>query len=244
MTRGTTYKRFCSACGAWPVCDTWTRCPSTLLRFAPPSKCGTKTWWCRQGECGLSGRIQISQHSTTVGQRTRSKVHCKFRRRTVEKAQSFVLAIQRQATLQKQIRSAASKMKDLLKVHSHYVTRVNSLRKSERALQKKLREAQTELASKRARIAQLVKSRARWRVMAKAKGRQVKSLQKNIIRIQSPPLWCDGRYSAWVRQMYFELYKCRLSEAMVNRVIRVIAIEGEESDRAPSREREERGGAC
>ena len=49
-------------------------------------------------------------------------------------------------------------MKDLLKVHTHYVTRVNSLRKSESVLQKKLREAQTELASKCARIAQLVKS--------------------------------------------------------------------------------------
>ena len=54
--------------------------------------------------------------------------------------------------------------------------------------------------------------------MAKAEGRQVKSLKKNIIRIQNPPLWCGGRYSAWVRQMYLELYKCHLSEAVVNRV--------------------------
>ena len=113
-------------------------------------------------------------------------------------------------------------MKDLLKVHTHYVTRVNSLRKPERALQKKLKEAQTELASTHARIAQLAKRRARWRVMAKAEGRKVKPLKKNIIRIQNPLLWCSGRYSAWVGQMYFELYQCRLSEAMVNTVIRVI----------------------
>ena len=59
--------------------------------------------------------------------------------------------------------------------------------------------------------------------MAKAEGRQVKSLKSNIILIRNPPLWCGGRYSAWVRQMYFELYNCHLSGAMVNRVIRVIA---------------------
>ena len=59
--------------------------------------------------------------------------------------------------------------------------------------------------------------------MAEARGREVKSLKKNIIRIQNSPLWFSGRYSAWVRQMYFELYRCRFSEAIVNRVIGAIA---------------------
>ena len=235
MTRRSTYKRFCSACGAWRVCNTWVRCPAHLLRFEAPSKCGKKAWWCRKGDCGTSGRIESTEISTTVSCRTRSNIRHKFCRRGVEKASAFVALVNRQVVLQKQMRAAVHRMKDLLRVHSQCVSRRNALRKSERDLKKQLREQSAELVRKRVRIAQLVKSPSGWRARAQTRNRQIRVLERRSRRIQKPELKVGGRYRAWVPQLYYELYNLRVSEHMANVITGVANALGIELGSLPSK---------